>query len=106
ELAALRDASCTVTFDGFADRLGGPGYNDVLSEMRAENARTALLDCLDGTVAASMTVHGHGERVLDLLDEVFDFPDDSPSPEWRRMFVLLHGEASVELVVRDLKDVE
>lgn len=106
ELAALRDASCSVTFDGFADRLGGAGYNDVLSEMRAENTKTALQDCLDRTVAAAMTVHGHGERVLELLDEVFDFPDDSAAPEWRRVFVVLHGEASVELVVRDLKDVE
>lgn len=99
-------ATCSVTFDGFADRLGGAGYNDVLSELRAENTKTALQDCLDRTVAAAMTVHGHGERVLELLDEVFDFPDDSAAPEWRRVFVLLHGEASVELVVRDLKDVE
>lgn len=104
ELVALRDASCRVTFDGFADRLGGVGYNDVLSEMRAENTKTALLDCLDATVAARMTVHGHGERPLAFLDKVFDFPDNSPSPEWRRVFVLLHGVASVELLVRDLKD--
>lgn len=106
ELAALRDASTVVTFHGFADRLGGVGYNDVLSEMRAENSKTALLDCLDGTAVATMTAQGHGERVLALLDEAFDFPDQSPSPEWRRVFVLVHGEASVELVVRDLKDVE
>jgi len=106
ELAALRDTTTLVTFDGFADRLGSVGYNDVLSEMRAENAKTALLDCLDGTATASMTVRGHGERVLALLDDVFDFPDASAAPEWRRVFVLLHGEASVELVVRDLKDVK
>jgi hypothetical protein len=106
ELASLRDASTVVTFHGFADRLGGVGYNDVLSEMRAENAKTALVDCLDGTARATMSVHGHGERLLALLDEVFDFPDQSPSPEWRRVFVLVHGEASVELVVRDLKDLE
>lgn len=106
ELAALRDATTLVTFHGFADRLGGVGYNDVLSKMRAENAKTALLDCLDGAAGATMTVHGHGEHVLALLDEAFDFPDQSPSPEWRRVFVLVHGEASVELVIRDLKDVD
>lgn len=106
ELAALRDATTLVTFDGFADRLGSIGYNDALSEMRAENAKTAMLDCLGGAAAASMMVHGHGERVLALLDEVFHFPDGSPAPEWRRVFVIVHGEASVELVVRDLKDVK
>jgi outer membrane protein OmpA-like peptidoglycan-associated protein len=106
ELSALREGSCVVTFHGFADRLGGTGYNDVLSQMRAENTKTALLDCLTGSVTTHMTVQGHGERTLELLDEVFDFPDQSPSPEWRRVFVLIHGVASIELTVRDLKDVE
>lgn len=106
ELSALRERSCLVSFHGFADRLGGVGYNDVLSQMRAENTKTALLDCLTGPVTTHMTVRGHGERALAMLDEVFDFPDQSPSPEWRRVFVLVHGVASIELVVRDLKDVK
>lgn len=106
ELSALREGSCRVSFHGFADRLGGTGYNDVLSQMRAENTKTALLDCLDGPVTTHMAVQGHGERPLALLDEVFDFPDQSPSPEWRRVFVLVHGVASIELTVRDLKDVK
>jgi len=102
ELVQLRQESVKVTIDGFADRLGSTGYNDVLSESRAENARTALHDCLGGEPLAEITTAGYGERHLALLDEWFNFPDNSASPEWRRVFVTIHGAASVELRVRDL----
>ena len=102
ELVQLRQRSVKVTIDGFADRLGSTGYNDVLSDSRAENAKIALHDCLGGKPAAEIKTAGYGERHLALLDEWFHFPDNSPSPEWRRVFVTIHGAASVELRVRDL----
>ena len=102
ELAQLRQRSVKVTIDGFADRLGSTGYNDVLSGSRAENTKTALHDCLGGKPAAKIETAGWGERHLALLNQWYDFPDNSPSPEWRRVFVTIHGVASVELRVRDL----
>lgn len=101
ELAALRDGVSSVAIEGFADRLGRRWYNDVLSHTRAWNARQALKDCLGTDLAAEVTIHAHGERALEALDGMFHFPDKSPSPEWRRVFVILNGQAGVSLVVPD-----
>lgn len=104
ELVALRDPGTKVSFTGFADRLGGEGYNDVLSRSRAENTKTALLDCTGSSVVARLEVEAVGERLLKFLHRYFGFhPDEEASPNWRRVFVMVHGVACIELVVRDLK---
>jgi outer membrane protein OmpA-like peptidoglycan-associated protein len=103
ELALLRDPDARLDITGFADRLGGRWYNDVLSLARANNALQALQDCTGG-IGATANTKGHGERHLAALGDAMGFPDSSASPEWRRVFLVLNGVASISLRVIDLED--
>jgi hypothetical protein len=106
ELAALRDPDSVLKIVGFADRLGRRWYNDELSKSRARNTLQALRDCTDGeAIKAQIELGWHGERLLELLDRFFDFPDNSPRPEWRRVFAMLNMTVALNLWVRDPKDV-
>jgi hypothetical protein len=105
ELAALRDSDSVLQIVAFADRLGRRWYNDELSRSRATNTLQALRDCTGGeAMKAQIELGWYGERLLEFLDRFFDFPDNSPRPEWRRVFVMLNMTVALNLWVRDPKD--
>jgi outer membrane protein OmpA-like peptidoglycan-associated protein len=101
ELALIREVDSGVTIEGFADRPGRRWYNDILAEQRARNTKRALVDCLDADLHAKVVTDSHGERPLEALDKLFDFPDRSATPEWRRVLVILNAHVVVSLIVPD-----
>ncbi|MBL4687581.1 MAG: hypothetical protein JKY37_23500 [Nannocystaceae bacterium] len=101
ELHRFRRRRTQCNIEGFADRIGARWFNDALSYSRARHCEAALRDCLGREFRAHVSLHGSGERVLEALNELFDFPDDSASPEWRRVFVVLDGSVGVSLFVPD-----
>lgn len=103
ELAMLRDPMCSLAVEGYADRLGGRHFNKVLSESRAANVRQALVDALGSDLRAKVTTHGNGEDVIAALGEAFGFPDDKPSEQWRRCFVVLDGVVAAVMGTNDWK---
>lgn len=100
ELALLRDPTSRVDVEGFADRIGQRWYNKKLSQARAANIRQALIDCVGGDLNATIETRGHGEDVLAALGEAF-YPDEKPSEQWRRGFVVMNAQVAATLGTND-----
>jgi outer membrane protein OmpA-like peptidoglycan-associated protein len=100
ELALLRDPMSRVDVEAFADRPGQRWYNKQLSLARAANIRQALIDCLGGDLNATVETQGHGEDVLAALGEAL-YPDEVPSEQWRRGFVVMNAQVAATLGTND-----
>lgn len=74
-----------LSFDGYADEIGGDNYNYALSERRAKAAAEFLRD---NGVSSSFTVIGHGRLKLtqkEVDEEVGRFPWTEGAIDWTRV---------------------
>lgn len=95
ELATLSRLGTRLDLIGSADRVDVEWYNQLLSEVRAQNALQYLEDVLGKELRATTRAVGLGEQ----LPRDAGMEDGTEAPEYRRVYVEYEGRAIANLQV-------